>query len=577
MFYSAAECYEKKEERRISARYYALAGQTYFDIGSRSGNRKAAKAYGKAITRYLLADDLQGAIFLLEKGKSQGFDTYHFQMAEEALEGRIKELGPVELETLPIESIKKEKIVLPKIVPLSEPIEIPSDVIDVLVEKEEIMPIVEAFSIEDPIDDESFSERTSRALLENISEEYKHTSPIETSSSVEFVTLSGEKKTIEPKLTVVPLKPLIDPFVTHTTPILSTQPDYITTEETELVTAELEIEESDLIDIETPERELTTFSSLSEVINPLEEEITEVEIIDKIPFAFQVVDIESSDLTLEKREVSPDGLLFSWSKDRLAPGEKIQVHYRLRKRIHRSIVMRSGKKINLIDTYHSLHEQTQNQLTVDIPYTNVSGAHIDEILIEDSIPAELLPRAFKPKSPVPVRISGIEETLFRWIIKDVSPGFYLGVGYDFTERPVTRWYERVLEDDRGTKLKVRKIAQPNPNSLTPEMLIFHEISCSLPIEFDLLDEVPSNAEIISVEPNWQKPRIITDKNQHFLFWSFTFKANERQRFILRLKSKMDYTALEPIVKFKNYEILEGREVKKKKEKEVLDLRSFVYI
>ncbi|MHA2272947.1 MAG: hypothetical protein ACXACI_13860 [Candidatus Hodarchaeales archaeon] len=172
MFYAAAECYDSAEEKKLAARYYTLAGQSFFDLNTRRAMRKAAAAYGKAITRYLIVDDLQGATFLLEKGKKQEFDTYHFKMAEDALERKISDLELATPELELIEEAPKSEIVLPKIVPLAEPLEVPSEITDILIDYEEVKPVLESFTIEDQIDE--ISDDVGRALLENVSETFKY-------------------------------------------------------------------------------------------------------------------------------------------------------------------------------------------------------------------------------------------------------------------------------------------------------------------------------------------------------------------------------------------------------------------
>ncbi|MFW9915821.1 MAG: hypothetical protein ACFFGZ_09460 [Candidatus Thorarchaeota archaeon] len=577
MFYAAAECYDSAEEKKLAARYYTLAGQTFYDLNTRRAMRKAAAAYGKAITRYLIADDLQGATFLLEKGKKQEFDTYHFKMAEDALERKISDLelaAAPELEL--IEEAPKSEIALPKIVPLAEPLEVPSEITDILIDYEEVKPVLESFAIEEQIDE--ISDEVGRALLENVSETFKSDIKLESSSTVSAVTDSGQKITIEPHITLIPLKDGLELSDTTNSlaEIVIPEPDDLILDEPSLLADKTEIKgvESQIL-IEDLERETTVFDSISEVFNELEESVTDVEVVDRIPFAWQVIGVDAGDLKLMKKEVATDGLLFTWSKDRLSPGESVQIKYHLRKRIHRSIVLRQGKNISLLSTYHSIHEKGKTVLSAEIPYTNASGKAIDEVLIEDTIPPELIPRSYQPKVTMPAMISGVDETIFRWLLRGVFPGFHIGIAYDFAEKPITRWFERSFEGERGTrKVKVKKIAQPSISALVPEMLLVFELSNSLPVEFELLDEIPADAEVVAVEPTWQMPKIESQRNQKFLLWSFDFKANDRATIILRVRSSLDYAAPEPIVKFKDYEIMEGKEIQKEREKMVLDLRTF---
>ena len=568
MFQAAAECYDRQEERKLAARYYALAGQTFFDLDDRLGKKKAASAYGKAIFRFLMADDFQGAIFLLDKGKSQGFSTYHFQMAEEALERKIQELG-LAIPEKPAEAVTRRHIILPRIAPVSESFEVAPEIVEVLIEKEEVMPVLETFAIDDPIDEEQITEDISQALLESISETFYASLPVEASSTVDFITASGDKITLKPQMTLVPISETVKELGEG----LSLTEHERLRSPTELPAGTF-LDEKDEITIQDLEREKTAFDTVSEVLNELEEPITDVEVVDRIPFAWQVVGVDGGDMTLTKREVTTGGLLFTWTKDRLIPGERAQIKYHLRKRIHRSVVMRKGKKISLLSSYHSLCEKKSDLLSAEIPWTNVSGEPFDEVLIEDSAPVELILRSYSPKMPALIKISGIDESLFRWIFADVIPGFQLFISYDFIEKPVTRWFERQFEDNKGTKVKIRKIAQPNPEAIVPETFILFELRSNRPIELSLSDVIPTDAEIIAVNPSWLIPHTRTERNRKIISWLFKLTANDPITVVVRLHSRTDYTAGEPIIEFSSYEIMEGREIRKKREKQSLDLLSF---
>ncbi|MHA2501173.1 MAG: hypothetical protein ACXAEL_16515, partial [Candidatus Hodarchaeales archaeon] len=272
MFYAAAECYDSAEEKKLAARYYTLAGQTFFDLNTRRAMRKAAAAYGKAITRYLIVDDLQGATFLLEKGKKQEFDTYHFKMAEDALERKISDLELATPELELIEEAPKSEIVLPKIVPLAEPLEVPSEITDILIDYEEVKPVLESFTIEDQIDE--ISDEVGRALLENVSESFKSDIKLESSSIVSAVTTSGQKITIEPQMTLVPLKDslALSDRTESLAEIAIPEPDDLILDEPTLLTDQTELNGLEgRIPVEDLERETTAFDSISEVFNELEE------------------------------------------------------------------------------------------------------------------------------------------------------------------------------------------------------------------------------------------------------------------------------------------------------------------
>ncbi|MHA2272946.1 MAG: hypothetical protein ACXACI_13855, partial [Candidatus Hodarchaeales archaeon] len=89
------------------------------------------------------------------------------------------------------------------------------------------------------------------------------------------------------------------------------EPDDLILDEPTLLTDQTELNGLEgRIPVEDLERETTAFDSISEVFNELEESITDVEVVDRIPFAWQVIGVDAGDLELMKKEVATDGLLF---------------------------------------------------------------------------------------------------------------------------------------------------------------------------------------------------------------------------------------------------------------------------
>ena len=93
-----------------------------------------------------------------------------------------------------------------------------------------------------------------------------------------------------------------------------------------------------------------------------------------------------SDFELDEKKRTNDGLIFTWKKDRIEPGEKISVEYILRKRVERSIILRKENKVSVVNLYHSIKQEMQANLN----FVNTSGKVFHEILIEDVIPPELI-------------------------------------------------------------------------------------------------------------------------------------------------------------------------------------------
>ena len=84
----AANCYDRIGDRKNSAKNFTLAGEFFMVIDEKD---RAAECYGKAVLRNLMADELEAARVLLDKGKDYGdhFDTFHFRLASDSFSRRI--------------------------------------------------------------------------------------------------------------------------------------------------------------------------------------------------------------------------------------------------------------------------------------------------------------------------------------------------------------------------------------------------------------------------------------------------------------------------------------------------------
>ena len=89
-FFDAAQCFDKQGDRKRAASAFTLAGEFYLAIEE---NSKAAECYGKAVLRNLMADDLEAAKIILDKGEEYGeiFDTFNFRMARDSFNRQLTE------------------------------------------------------------------------------------------------------------------------------------------------------------------------------------------------------------------------------------------------------------------------------------------------------------------------------------------------------------------------------------------------------------------------------------------------------------------------------------------------------
>lgn len=533
IFEDAAKCYDKEGNRRKSGQFLTLAGDFLLEL---SKDNQAATCYGKAIVRYLMVDDLDLAQILIKKGAEYGFSSanHHYRIALDSLERR--KIAQLEAEASQAEIFAEETMIeedtLPEVelMPLEdeEPLitlEIEETLIDEDVQIKQQEFVIPQLEKEDPSKVGSF------AVLAAISKTTRDQSRIEqhqiqTNAVVKDAT--GETRILEPTVTITPIttgKPhetlLSEPIEDNSVP-----PTLIEVKD---------LNRPDALDLE--------YTGRTEIVNEYAEEIKDIEIVNTIPFHWQVIDVKS-DFELEAKRRTEEGLVFTWKKDKISPGRKVGVEYVLRKRVERSIILRKENHVSVINSYHSI----QKDLQASLEFVNTTGKLLQDILVEDIIPPELvINEAVSSQGIKPVSLPTHDSTLFRWIFSKLAPGDSFSVTYSFRERPITRWYTEEIESKQGTVI-VEKISQPLIDSRQPEYIWMYAIQNPTSDELHINDRIPMDYEIVLVDPTHWRPSISRNGTQIVLSWRLPSKIS-KLIIILRISGKESITPLAPVVRF----------------------------
>lgn len=87
LFFEAASCFDQSGDRKNAATYFSLAAEFYMTAGEQE---RGSECYGKSILRALMANDLETARVILEKGNKYNLNNlFHFRLAREAFSQRI--------------------------------------------------------------------------------------------------------------------------------------------------------------------------------------------------------------------------------------------------------------------------------------------------------------------------------------------------------------------------------------------------------------------------------------------------------------------------------------------------------
>jgi hypothetical protein len=562
IFEDAAKCFDGKGERQKAGKFLTLAGDFFLDLNMMN---KAATCYGKAIVRFLMADNLEMAQIVLEKGKEYGFSssTHQFRIATDALERRakeeIKEEIKIEEEILVAEALPDIEIMpigeddeLETLIAIDSKMFNPDD--EIQIKKEDyIVP---------QLDTDETSGLSSFAVLAAVSQSTRKRKEPEIHTNAVVKDKKGSSRFIQPTQILTRLEPTEDSGDLIEDP---SEPKELFREISEI---NFKKDETIIPDVITRNDTLDLdYAAKTELINEYEEELIDIEVIDTIPFQWQVVDVKS-DFELDERRSTSEGLVFTWRKERIDPGSKISVEYVLRKRIERSIILRKMNQVSVVSLYHSIKQDLEEQIN----FVNTSGEVFRDVLIEDIIPPELIVKEAGSSQEIkPFFIPTHDSTLYRWIFSNLVPGDNFSVNYKFREKPLTRYYIDEIEiDDRV--IKIEKISQPLIDSYQYDYIWMYSIDNQVCEDFTLFDRIPADFDLILVDPIHFRPSITKDNTQKLLSWQISSKE-QYISIVIRIRGTESFTPIAPSLEFSHIDgeiQLKEREVAS--EKRLIDIR-----
>ena len=561
LYEDAAKCFDRKGDRVKAGQYLTIAGDFYLELDKMD---KAATCYGKAIVRHLMADDIETAKILVHKGTEYGFTsaTYQFKMALSALE-RKKVLIDSEnqLVTEEGESVEIEAEALPEIdiLPVDDEIEIINFDVSTFEEDNDI-DIKQKNFIIPQLNETDPSKMSSFSVLAAISNTTRKNAKRDIKSDAVVKDQRGESRIISPKSSLAPIQ---EEAKITTSKIENTEEEALKQiisngEEISLEPSENTLNLTDTLDLD--------YSAKTEIINEYEEDLHDIEVVDTIPYQWQIVDINSN-FELNDKILTDEGTVFTWKTDHLKAGSKAAVEYILRKRIERSIIIRKNNQVSVLNLYHSLHQN----LEAHLDFVNTSGETFQEVLCEDVIPPELIVTDVKSQQNIKcMTIPTHDSTLYRWIFSSLPPGNNFSVDYAFNEKPLTRYYQNNVEIDERN-IKFEKISQPIIDSYGYEYIWLYTITNPTECKISIIDRIPVNFEINLVEPLYLTPNTFIDKTVKVLTWELDI-SKKKIFFLIRIKGNESFTPLSPEIEIEGITEIQLIDTETESKKSMMDLR-----
>ncbi|MFX1393598.1 MAG: hypothetical protein ACFFAH_08485 [Promethearchaeota archaeon] len=245
----------------------------------------------------------------------------------------------------------------------------------IVVDNENILPLVEEFSVHDVLGDLSDDVSEMLDKLGNLLMEHRVEVKKEISNRALLKSVSGEVVELEKDIEVQ------------------------------------KIEQKD---------EMVKYNVQSSLINPFEDSIEEAVITDLIPYNFEITNMQLNNQPVKKlpdKSLTKKGIELKWQIENIAPKEKININYDLRRRISRTIIFVFKEQLKIIKTHSNLNkiEKIKGLYEARLPFTNSYGSVLNGVIVEDIIPLYYLHFIKEPTHLLPAEITSSEHgDLIKW-------------------------------------------------------------------------------------------------------------------------------------------------------------------
>ena len=142
--------------------------------------------------------------------------------------------------------------------------------------------------------------------------------------------------------------------------------------------------------------------------NHFDEMIEEAILSDLIPYNYEIINTKIDKKRIEgspEKILTEDGLEITWRFKEIQPKEKIEIVYDLRYRISRTIIFMREDKLKIIKTHANIEEtipKMQGFHEATINFINPGPAQIKGMIIEDIIPLYYIHSTIEPKTLLPL-------------------------------------------------------------------------------------------------------------------------------------------------------------------------------
>ena len=164
---------------------------------------------------------------------------------------------------------------------------------------------------------------------------------------------------------------------------------------------------------------VVNFNVQSGIVNPFDDVIEEAVLTDLIPYNFEITNIQlngESVKELPDNSLSENGIELNWQFKNIPPKENIEINYDLRRRVSRTVIFILNGQVKIIKTHSKLNMlDLEGLYEAKLPFTNSYGGQIEGVIVEDIIPLYYLHFIKEPSHILPAKTTTSEHgELVKW-------------------------------------------------------------------------------------------------------------------------------------------------------------------
>ena len=281
-------------------------------------------------------------------------------------------------------------------------------------------------------------------------------------------------------------------------------------------------ERENVLGIGETQRDVTLFSGLE---NEYDEPITEVEIVDEIPYYFEVEDLGIDNLEIDPTKEKKEKVLeIIWEIPEIKPKEKVEISYKLAKRINRTILeIVQNEVIAVLNTFENITPKGL-EFSSHTKYINIHNRPLQELHIVDEVPPEFSIIRTNPEALPPTGI--IEKAKLKginiiWKQKNVGVNQTLEKIYTLDYFPYLFRGKKIIVNEEGkTIFKVAKFILPSEREMGYTVFyVIKNVMSETTDMISLMDKLPINHTIVGRTPEEsQIMEQINDEGDKIITW-----------------------------------------------------------